>query len=356
MDGSKLIAKIQSMVKVQGRELHRKFCQEFASLAESQFKSGDLGVETNLLFDIFRKCRREESSLEWGQNRREPDAGDLVKDLLWRETKGGWGRIPKDELYALYIDSRGDFESVLSEFNSSRSRATHVLALFRPFQDRYLSQWATSVSPYPRDVLESRIASIRGTVVHDKIELAIWAEEVFGLFQEAAVFYPEKQVIIQKNPEREGKLPLGMISSQSLRIYGQQWRLWIREFENQIMSTQDKDDKLGESIRSQLARNEEIHFTQGTPKGDSQGKDFEIEIFPELDETLKAKRTWDDKESAILQLADWIQSIGAIWNVEKMPCRARIRARNGSNVSELSVKALNFAEMSSVTTKVIETF
>ena len=359
VDGSGLIVKIQSMVKVQGRELHRQLGREFASLAEAELRSedaGSLGSELSLIFDVFRKCRREESSVNWAQNEGELDAGDLLKELIWKETKGGWGKINREQLYSLYIKTNSSLDAILSEFNSSRSRATHVLALFRPFQDRYLSEWSTSVSPYPREQLDSKIASLRGAVINDKIALAIWAEEVFDLFQEAAVFYPERQVIVQKSPEREGKLPLGMISSQSLRIYGQQWRLWIREYENQVLSFQngEKDNEAG--VPLQITMPEASDLGPESQLVGTQSAYFEIELIPGSDESLSAKRTWDDKASAELQLADWIESIGLIWNQLDLPCKARIRASRGINVSELSVKAKNFADMASLAKRVLAGF
>jgi hypothetical protein len=236
IQGSQLIARIQSMVQVNGRDKHKQFSLQFGSLIRREYPALNLDAEADLLFDVFRKCRRDESTSQQGPRLQTGTSIDGVEEALWRETKQGWGTIDKNQLALLYAKTKTSFESILTDFNSSRSRATHVLALFRPFQDRYFLEWVRSVTPYQKTNLEQRIIYLKNSYVNDKIELSIWANDVFELFQESAVFYPEKQEIIQKDPNRKGSLPLGMISSQSVRIYGQQWRLWIREFENEILA------------------------------------------------------------------------------------------------------------------------
>jgi hypothetical protein len=273
---------------------------------------------------------------------------DGVEETLWRETKQGWGVVDKGQLAVLYAKTRDSFESILTDFNSSRSRATHVLALFRPFQDRYFHEWVSSVSPYPKTNLEQKISHLREYIVNDKIELSIWANEVFELFQESAVFYPETQSIIQKDPNRKGSLPLGMISSQSVRIYGQQWRLWIREFENEILASQENSGR-----DNKIESNDQVRAS-GAPIAilpeprSSETAAIEIEISPDGDDSLVARKSWNQRETAELRAKSWVTTTGLLWSVQESHCKAVIKSWTGDANSEMSLKAKDFEALANM--------
>jgi hypothetical protein len=330
------------MVQVNGREKHKEFSVQFGSLIRRQHSGLNLESEADLLFDVFRKCRRDETSPPQPSNLQSGASIDGAEETLWRETRQGWGVVDKNQLVLLYAETRASFESILTDFNSSRSRATHVLALFRPFQDRYFHEWVASVSPYPKTYLEQKISHLRETFVSDKIELSIWANEVFELFQESAVFYPETQEIIQKDPNRKGSLPLGMISSQSVRIYGQQWRLWIREFENDILSSQEttigsikiEATDRGGTLLTPIEILPEPRFAEHVA--------IEIEISPDVDDSLVAKKSWNQIENAELTAKNWVISTGRLWSVQESRCKAAIKSWTGDANSEMSVKAQDF--------------
>jgi len=326
------------MVQVYGRERHKFFANELGSLVRQDYTFLNLGEEADQLFDIFRKCRRDESAGGNASLGTPPNLSDGLADSLWQESRNGWGKVDKTSLARLYSDTKAPFESILTEFNSSRSRATHVLALFRPFQERYFDEWVSSVHPYPRHNFELRIVEIREFLVHDKIELAIWAAEVFELFKSAAVFYPENQEIIRKDPNRKGILPLGMISSQSVRIYGQQWRLWIREFEDAILKTADRSmgssiPRMPDDISEKSAQSERF---------ESKENGVEIRISPVGDESLTAKRSWIQIGEAAAGVRNWIRATARVWSIADSPCRAMIRTTEGAATSEISIKAESF--------------
>jgi hypothetical protein len=345
IQGSQLVTRIQSMVQVNGREKHKEFSVQFGSFIRREHSGLNLESEADLLFDVFRKCRRDETSSPQASNLQSGASVDGVEETLWRETRQGWGVVDKNQLALLYAKTRVSFESILTDFNSSRSRATHVLALFRPFQDRYFHEWVTSVSPYPKTKLEQKISRLRASFVSDKIELSIWANEVFELFQESAVFYPETQEIIQKDPNRKGSLPLGMISSQSVRVYGQQWRLWIREYENDILASQES---ASESIKI------EANDLSGAPQAPievlhdprlAEHIAIEVEVSPDGDDSLVAKKSWNQKENAELTVKNWVTATGQLWSVQDSQCKAVIKSWTGVANSEMSVKAQDFGTL-----------
>lgn len=346
-NGNHLITRIQSMVRVHGRERHKQFAAEFGSVIRRQPIAEKLGDHSDLLFDIFRKCRRDEVS--FAQTPELNPGIDSAEDTLWRESREGWGSIGKQELAALYDQTRSEFEAILTEFNGARSRATHVLAIFRPFQERYFSEWVNSIKPYTKEKFEAKITEIRETVVRDKVELAIWANDIFELFQEAAVFYPEKQQIIQKDPNRKGNLPLGMISARSVRIYGQQWRLWVREFEDEILASSEPTSpsaRAQDSLSTIATRSSTKFMRIENPVENSINTvSVEVEISPDSDNSLSARRSWTDKQQAIQDVIEWVETTGALWDQTSLPCRASVKLMGSSAETELSLKAADFPSL-----------
>jgi hypothetical protein len=342
IQGSQLVTRIQSMVQVNGREKHKEFSMQFGSLIRREHSGLNLGSEADLLFDVFRKCRRDETSSPQASNLQSGAFVDGVEETLWRETRQGWGVVDKNQLALLYAKTRASFESILTDFNSSRSRATHVLALFRPFQDRYFQEWVLSVSPYPKTKIEQKISRLRESFVSDKIELSIWANEVFELFQESAVFYPETQEIIQKDPNRKGSLPLGMISSQSVRVYGQQWRLWIREYENEILASQETTSGSIKIEANDLGAAPQALIEVLPEQRLAEHVAIEIEVSPDGDDSLLARKSWNQRENAELTVKNWVTATGQLWSVHESRCKAVIKSWTGDATSEMSVKAQDF--------------
>ncbi len=356
--GLELVQRLQTMVQVASRAKHRSINEQFGSEIIEDLKPFGLEANANEAFDFFRKWRRDDMSMKKMEEAylAGSESFELSK-AVERDGRDPWLRIPLEQLKELFERRRGSFEFYLSEFNIVKSKATHVSAVFRPFQERFVNEWSNYLDTYPTEQARKKISDLNSELIGDKVELHIWAASVYDLFKFAAVYNPafEQKQASQGSQKVQKRLPQGMISSTSERIYGQQWRLWLRENEDEISQflTQTQE------VVPEMAQ------VSASPRAKEVFSNFESERPDQLDEIsiqatvlgapeLTSTQSWTDGDYSDSDLGDWLGLLQDAWALDKELLQITLRFRSNLKSSELTLRPSGISDAVTAVTAVIK--
>ena len=355
ISGAELIARIQSMVQIGLRAKHRALASQLGNFARTDLAKLGLEDKAEGLFDLFRKCKREQVVAKRDNSGAQIPIPDLYASILWKETNHGWGVLDQFALGELWGTCESEFENLLTEFNASRSQATHVLAIFRPLNEKYYLDWVASVEGFDENGRLIKAQAIKSAKVRDKTELGIWANEMLNLFSNFAVFDStnlrkplkfNRELSSLAGSSKQGNPP-GMISEPSERIYRQQWRLWIRENEEALLQAMRPISQVASepmSVFSELTITpSETVVSQLQPTGATMTH-IQISITMDTDATLTASRSWSSNKSAISEVATWFDLLSSAWDADEDSLCVNVKFQEQEGTGQMTLRAKNFTE------------
>ena len=356
--GSELVQRLQTMVQVASRAKHRSINEQFGLEIVEDLKSFGLQAQASEAFDFFRKWRRDDTSMK-KMEEAYLSGGDVLEPskAVEREGRDPWLRIPLMQLTELFEKRRGSFDFFVSEFNNMKSKATHVTAVFRPFQDRYVIEWSNYLDTYPTDQVRKKINDLNSEVIGDKVELHIWAASVYDLFKFAAVYSPafeqkESSIGLERIQKR---LPQGMISSTSERIYGQQWRLWLRENEDEIsqflFQVQETFVDLDQNIPA--IRTAELSIS-AEPDRHLPLDEISIQVTVLGAPELTATQSWVNGDYSDSDLSEWLGLLQDAWALDKELVQITLRFKSNLKSSELTLRPSEISDAVTAVSAVIK--
>lgn len=343
INGSDLLARLQSMVKVEQQRKQRAFASTFGNVVRARMFELGRGELAGEAFDEIRKWKRDEQLIR----NEVPNVGEKARRNMPHA-------IPEETLRIVYNENIDLFETLQSELNSLRSKTTHVSAVFRPFKPKYFDVWADAVQDFPKFKLLDKAGDLHIRPVTDLISFKIWADDVYSLFSESAVYDPT--VMSLKNADTGANripLPMGMIRKGSERIYGQQWRLWIRENQEEIAeyieSTPPESRRKVEAISTSTSmaeylgrQNTDVNEleTPSLPYKPGHVSEIELVVAPINDASLAASQTWSSRAAAIEAIGEFIDALRDAWGLDHEQVRCTFKFGNGV----VPVKPLTLSE------------
>jgi len=355
--GSELVQRLQTMVQVATRERHRTINEQFAAEITEDLRPFGLTDHASDAFDYLRKWRRDGISMKKMEeayrlnemSREAPREGD-------REGRDPWLRIPFYKLTELFENHKESFDFYLSEFNNVKSKSTHVTAVFRPFKERYVQEWSRYFDAYPIDRVEKMISDLNSEEIGDKVELHIWASSVYELFKLAAVYnpaYEQKQSWLDSEKAQK-RLPQGMISSTSERIYGQQWRLWLRENEEEIsedlFQAQVDTVDLNQDVMSLKAYSAPLDLESPRPEPLDE---ISIQVTVLDSPGLTSTQTWSDSDYTKAELKDWLDLLDHAWGLDSELVQITLKFKSNVKSSELTLRPTELSQAHQTVSDVI---
>lgn len=355
--GSELVQRLQTMVQVATRERHRTISEQFATKILEDLRPFGLQDQASDAFDYLRKWRRDGVSMKkmeeaYHLNEMSSEATREVD----RDARDPWLRVPLHQLMGLFENHRESFDFYLSEFNNIKSKSTHVTAVFRPFKDRYVHEWSRYFDTYPVSRVEKMISDLNSEEIGDKVELNIWASSVYELFKLAAVYNPDyEQKASRLDSEKSQKrLPQGMISSTSERIYGQQWRLWLRENEEEISAylfqAQVDNVDLNQDFMSLKTHNAQLDVESPRPEPMDE---ISIQVSVLDSPGLNSTQTWLDRDYTNAELKDWLDLLDKAWGLDGELVQVTLKFRSNLKSSELSLRPTEISQAHVIVSEVI---
>lgn len=346
--GAELIQRLETMVQVSTRARHREISEEFGSLIAKDLDAMGLRELAAEAFDFLRKWRRDETSIkkiEEGLLSSEDERDPLLHGD--RESREPWLRLSIETLRELFMDHKRGFDASLNEYNNIKSKATHVLAVFRPFKDKYLSEWARFFDAYPEDEIRAHAEKLRLELIADKFDLHIWHTAIYDLFKSAAVYnqsFERKRASIDSTKGHK-RLPQGMISSTSERVYGQQWRLWLRENDDEIMQFVSPIREALPDTRpaTPLATATSSLRTLEVQKGALE-KEIAVKAAVVSMPDLVATETWHNSDYSDAELRKWLGLMEEVWALDGKPVLVTVSIKSDLKSSNLTLKPMPTSE------------
>jgi hypothetical protein len=364
--GLELVQRLQTMVQVASRTKHRSINEQFGQEIIEDLKPFGLQAHAGEAFDFLRKWRRDDISMRKMEESylAGVDTFELSK-ATEREGRDPWLRIPLVQLTELFERRRGSFDFFVSEFNNMKSKATHVTAVFRPFQDRYVNEWSNYLDTYPTDQVRRKIDALNSELIGDKVELHIWATNVYDLFKFSAVYNPafESKQSSFESDKIQKRLPQGMISSTSERIYGQQWRLWLRENEDEIsqflFQVQETLVDLDQNVTAIQIPELQVNRTVGFPINSEPERhvpldEISVQVTVLAAPELTSTQNWAGGDYSDADLRDWLGLLQDAWALDQELVQITLRFRSNLKSSELTLRPSEISDSVTAVSAVIK--
>lgn len=323
LTGKDLVALIQGNLEASSRKDQQTIRDDVAKAAAPLLERYRLGSYASEIFDLFRKFEAKFDPRE-GNLREKALADELLR----------WGVPSFDQALQLADELHDVYKLFRTPFLNTRSITAHVGAVLRPFKRRYLDGWDDAgVNGFNLEETLAEVERLKNKEVSSEAELLAWSTMVYELFFRVAVM-PEGTYGTLGSGETKPRRPLGMIGFRSERTYRQQWTTWIKENTNELLSgvsdsAKDpkqipadqelegfaqaaRDDYYAPDLRSTYLQKNNTSFTR-LPDMDRFFNSILVRVSDANDAGLVAEQTWQDRDTAIREVSNWISNLILFW-------------------------------------------
>lgn len=374
--GNDLITRLEGLVNLQTRTEIRKVDQVLADAMRGDLAAHGAERHADGIFEILRRARREWTAARFASQRKPGVEEAIVSMPRFEEfllsVLAPLGTFSLDDVFALYSKHGALFEELVRQLNHARSKATHILAVLRPFKERYVANWERDVDLFAGDEVRKRAHDLKSRVVSNPWDLEVWINDVFNLFSQAAVYRgdvkSESHERIANATPRERLFPAGLISESSERIYRQRWINWFHENQGELsrlVGAQQVNQVLGPSASSasnmkdiQLLTNTgvgQVDLSVETSVG-SNLSEVALDISSNLDGAISAQRSWGRKDAAVKELGTWLTVLNLAWGAAGESVIAKLRLLSDSGESEVVLPAMSLEEANDRLTKIVTSY
>lgn len=385
IQGLELLARIQSIVNLQTRAEGRQLSGAMSDAVRADLEAHGAARQADDIFDTMRRARRDFRNLR-NQDRRtqSPELDHATYDDTFIEflytLLSTWGDFTEEQVREFYSKHQDLFEELLRRLNHSRSKAAHILAVLRPFKEKYISGWEKSLDLFPAEKIRKEAARLEQALISTDVELETWLESVYELFVSAAVFKGEltrefKQVDGVRRV-KTASVPMGMISESSERIYRQRWNNWRVENELELQKLVNGDRRtdafalssdfgLSSSFMMTPRSNRNISFLGQADASESispsrtntsESAQVHLTVSSSTNSTLSAERTWLSEDSAALELVAWLGMLEMLWGEDAQEVAVVLEFVSNSGKSRLPLPPVDIEKAKSKLPEVIKDF
>jgi len=252
-----------------------------------------------------------------------------------------WGALDSETILSFQKAHEADYTKFRNKLFQARIRTTHVKAVLRPFNPRYMDSWAEArINGLDFEKEQRNVEALLAQPIENEIHLTSWAEEVYRLFQRVAVL---KNVIEQQYEMRPDKnKPLGAIGARSERTYSQQWSRWFNENSSRLMSENFEP----QASSGDYQRNSYEYSPQGARAPLSYSSSYQAQDAPVVatepsdavivraqavdDASLAAESSFSSRARAIEEVEKWFAYLGAVWGDSRRIVGLEIEFQSGA--------------------------
>ena len=378
--GRELITRIQSLVNVQTRAETRSIADEMAERVLPDLAQHGAARFAENLFEFWRRVRRDQFTLLGRERLEQPAESAHVKSTefmidVFEAAMTGWGDFDRHKVRDFYLTHLDFFEDQLRRFNQARSKATNILAVFRPFKDKYLSSWTKTLDMYPGDQVQTRATELESRTIETPEQLDAWMNDLYALFADAAVFKSAYaiELKVSDNTSRRLKIksvPFGMISEASERIYRQRWANWFAENERELQLLVQGERKT--SGLSDIPRQYFTSYQPGLMNSNGPldlnamssnhgqlptiGTQVTLQVTSVANDALTAQRVWTTETIAAEEIGAWLTVLSTLWQVAGPDVVASLKFVNSGGESELNLPSMSFTDVKTMLPNLIKDY
>lgn len=372
ISGRELIARIQGLIAQQARIEEREISGTMAASVNSELRIHGAEQHADEVFDLFRRARRDGFSMRSRirENGEIQAGGNLAFERALQTVSlemSSWGNLDPEYITKFYLEFHEAFEDLQSAFNKSRSRRSHLTAVFRPFKDRNVSTWDRYLDNYPTNEVRLEAAKLEDEVVTSET-LDDWLDRVFRLFVTAGVYRAEmnQKHIVGDGTSNRMPIQIGMINQNSLEIYRGRWNEWRTFNRNEIEALLSPSEfnrwpvLESRTIRRNFVAPNDSYKGLGAEnfaRGSEITKSSVSVVISILEnETINAKRSWVSNDSAASEIGSWLTMLQTLWGKVGDSVTARITFKSSAGDSEVTVPPSTFGEASMLLAQLIKNY
>lgn len=387
IQGTELIARIQSLVNLQTRSEGRRLGSAMAERVLPDLEKHGAARHADMIFDMMRRTRRDFRNIQSLFKRDSDPAQDHMEvrsgiESVLYETLSVLGDFTKEDVNEFYAKHEDFFEELLRELNQSRSKATHILAVFRPFKEKYVASWAKELDFYPAEEIRSRARKLENVVIMNPLDLDTWVNQVYELFEDASVYKGKLAEEVKQNDDarrlRARHVPFGMISESSERIYRQRWLNWYNENEKELSSLVLGERGMTQNNWSDVLNSTSFNMTQmpsmnlsvppvhspvgtdappiGAPAAPASQGQITLSVQSTSNGKLKGQRTWLNEELALGELELWLGMLDGLWQEHAREVSIEVKFVTATGDSEVTLPAMSVAGATKTLPQVIKSY
>jgi hypothetical protein len=339
----------------------------------------------DMIFDMMRRTRRDFRNIQSVFKRDSDPARDHMEvrsgiESVLYETLSILGDFTREDVNEFYANHEDFFEELLRELNQSRSKATHILAVFRPFKEKYVASWAKELDLYPADAIRARAKALEDATLLNPLDLDTWVNQVYSLFEDASVFKGKFAEEIKQNEDarraRARHVPLGMISESSERIYRQRWLNWYNENEKELSALVLGERGMTQGNWSEVLKSTSFNSTHmpsmnfSAPQmqssisaeavamatADSPQGQITLNVHSTSNSKLKGQRTWLNEDLALGELELWLGMLDALWQEHAREVSIEVKFVTSTGDSEFTLPAMSVPAATKALPQVIKSY
>jgi hypothetical protein len=372
ISGRELIARLQWLIATQSRLDETEVARAMVNLVSPELQKHDAESHAEEVFDLFRRARREALSMRSRINEVEasapggtPSSGRTLQTISMEMMN--WGTFNSESIARFYVAFREAFEELLRSFNKSRSRRSHLTAIFRPFSDRYVNAWDRYLDNYPTSEIRLEASKLLDQVV-TKENLDDWSHRVFSLFVRAAVYSPEMNRKQRDDDGAINRIPiqLGLIKQNSVEIYKGRW--------NELFALNRKEIESGlsgaelEPWRNLQSHSSNGNFASNYVSSEGFGQYAIIEDKSNLvttvsvilsitdNQNINAQRSWTSIDMASSEISGWLTMLQTLWASAGNSVTAKVMFSSPAGDSEATVPPLTFSEANELLPQLVKNY
>jgi hypothetical protein len=358
ISGHELIARLQGLIANQSRNEEREYGRTMAKLVMPKLQAHSAEQHADEVFDLFRRARRDALSV---RSRREGlEVARSSSEVAFERTiqtisneMMAWGNFDSESITRFYLESLDAFEELQRDFNKTRSRRSHLSAIFRPFRERYVSTWDRYLDTYPTEQVRAESSRIQDEVV-TLTNLDQWAARVFDLFVLATVYSPEmnRKQHVDDAPSARMPVQLGLINQNSVEIYRGRWKEFLTLNRNEIeaeLSSQEPSQRLsmassatGSNFDANYLSNDGFSYSSYARGNSSPTPTVNVVVSLSENESVNAQRSWVSNETASSEIGMWLAMLQALWATAGTTVTSKVKFSSAAGDSEVTVPSLEF--------------
>lgn len=385
VQGEELIARIMSMIQVQSRKELRAISAVFADAIYGDFQKHGASAHAPEAFDLFRSAKREHFARNFRSEN--PAAKSISIETILFPAMSSWGSFDQGDIREIYLRHEDVLDVQIKKLNATNTLRNHLLAVFRPFQERNLIVWGRVLPEDAISEVRSRARELSQELVRNQVELEAWKIRIWNLFYNTAVHRelaePSALNENKQDRKREQSLPPGFVGSTTARIYKQRWDDWFEANLEELLryvqtktSTQPdrtnyrsneasltpermmsaKPNSFGdEAFSIGVERHRHEALTEPQLKSAPQvNATVTLSLRSASDGALTTKNTWPSSEQAKQNIRVWLKLVEELWGVQKGPFHASVSFEREGELANIDLPAGGSDEIAGAVARVID--
>ena len=260
-----------------------------------------------------------------------------------------WGSVSSDAMRAFEVAHRPHYIECRNELFQARIKTTHVKAVLRPFNARYLDAWAAeNFNNLNFDEIQVRVNNLLEQRIENEMHLQKWADNVYSLFKDVAVVKDATTAV--ETIARDRKRPLGAIGERSERTYSQQWARWFKENRTRLMretfeappvslgsstlgygfSQQAAPVALGSYAASSFIPSQAIPTASANP--------LTIRVQTADSPALESETSFSSRDEAIQGAKNWFAFLRAIWGESDRTVKIELQTLSAGQAMKVNLR------------------